>query len=93
MFVAAAHHAIAEAEAVIAGQAIEQGHIPADQIDGGLDDRQLGAGRGRHGMGVSRAEPGVNRPEERNAQNNRAPDGATPKPNSQQPGLSQQPKG
>jgi predicted HAD superfamily Cof-like phosphohydrolase len=46
--VEALHQAIAEAKAVIAGQAVEQGHEPLDQIHGGLDNRQFAATGGTH---------------------------------------------
>jgi hypothetical protein len=39
----AMHQAIAEGKAVIAGQAVEQAHEPLDQVQEGLDDRQLSA--------------------------------------------------
>ena len=42
---------IAEGKAVIAGQAVEKGHKPLDQIHGGLNDQQFAAGRGGTGEG------------------------------------------
>jgi hypothetical protein len=46
---------ITEAEPVLAGQALQQGHKPADQIKAGFDDWQLaaagGAGVGANGHG------------------------------------------
>ena len=42
--------AITEAEFVLAGQALQQGNKPADQIETGLDDRQLTAGAGKFRM-------------------------------------------
>ena len=47
---------VTEAESVLAGQALQQGHKPADQIKAGFDDRQLaaagGAGVGGNGHGL-----------------------------------------
>ena len=45
---------ITEAEPVLAGQVLQQGHKPADQIKAGFDDRQLAVARegvGRNGHG------------------------------------------
>lgn len=42
----ALHQPIAGGKPVNAGQAVEEGHEPLDQVHGGLDDRQLAAAGG-----------------------------------------------
>jgi len=41
-----ADQSITKAESVLAGQALQQGHKPADQVEAGFDDRQLAAAGG-----------------------------------------------
>jgi hypothetical protein len=41
-----ADQSITEAESVLPGQALQQGHKPADQVEAGFDDRQLAAAGG-----------------------------------------------
>jgi hypothetical protein len=45
--------AIAKAEFMLAGQAMQQGNKPVDQIEAGFDDRQLSAGDGGAVIGVA----------------------------------------
>jgi hypothetical protein len=51
-----ADQSVTEAESVLAGQALQQGHKPADQIKAGFNDWQLaaagGAGVGGNGHGL-----------------------------------------
>jgi hypothetical protein len=53
-----ADQSVTEAESMLARQALQQGHKPADQIKAGFNDWQLaaagGAGVGRNGLGVSK---------------------------------------
>jgi hypothetical protein len=50
---------ITETESVLAGQTLQQGHKPADQVKAGFDDRQFaavcrGVGVGRNGHGFEK---------------------------------------